>query len=209
MSKSLNMKSVLLFFIVFFWFLVIPTMVSFASTDYPEVIGIDSVRITGDRPTQWIKTYGGPAEDYANSIQKTSDGGYIVAGHINSFIYGNDNAWILKLDSDGNVQWQKTYDTGTNYYDRANSIQQTSDGGYIVAGMAGWGRGEAWVLKLDGNGNVQWQKTYGGANYDVASSIQQTSDGGYIVAGWTDSFGAGNEDVWVLKLDGDGNVQWQ
>jgi len=182
---------------------------AFASTDYSEVVGIDSVRITGDPQSQWIKTYSGTAYDYANSIQQTSDGGYIVAGYTNS-TWGKDNAWVLKLDGNGNVQWQKTY--GGTGGDVAYSIQQTSDGGYIMAGTTpfGAGSGDAWVLKLDGNGNVLWQKTYGGGEgSDGASSIQQTFDGGYIVAGTTDSFGAGTSDICLLRLDSDGNVQWQ
>ena len=158
----------------------------------------------------WQKTYGGYAHDVANSIQQTSDGGYIVAGKTNSFGAGSSDVWVLKLDKDGNIQWQKTY--GGHSIDEATSIQQTSDGGYIVAGYTwsfGAGGGGVWVLKLDKDGNIQWQKTYGGTDEDVASSIQQTSDGGYIVAGKTNSFGAGSSDVWVLKLDKDGNIQWQ
>ncbi len=159
---------------------------------------------------QWAKTYGGPGDDQANSIQQTRDGGYIVVGVTKLFGVGADDVWVLKLDASGNVQWAKTY--GGTDYDKANSIQQTSDGGYIVAGKTssfGAGRSDAWVLKLDASGNVQWAKTYGGANWDYASSIQQTSDGGYIVAGKTSSFDAIGDDVWVLKLDASGNVQWQ
>jgi hypothetical protein len=157
----------------------------------------------------WQKTYGGTNQDYTQSIQQTSDGGYIAAGVTYSFGSGDRDTWVLKLDDTGDVQWQKTYG-GTNF-DLANSIQQTSDGGYIVAGSTySFGAdGDAWVLKLDDTGDVQWQKTYGGANSDVANSIQQTSDGGYIVAGSTYSFGAGNGDIWVLKLDETGNVLWQ
>jgi hypothetical protein len=159
---------------------------------------------------EWAKTYGGASDDRANSIQPTSDGGYIVAGWTISFGAGGADVWVLKLDGSGNVTWQKTYGgAGTDW---ATSIQQTSDGGYIVAGVTGSfgaGSGDVWVLKLDGSGNVTWQKTYGGGSTDYAYSIQQTSDGGYIVAGLTDSFGAGSADVWVLKLDGSGNVTWQ
>jgi hypothetical protein len=134
-----------------------------------------------------------------------------VAGSSNSFgtcSYGQfPDFWILKLDGNGNVQWQKTYgDTcDTN---KAYSVQQTSDGGYIVAGDTWSGETNVWILKLDGNGNVQWQKSYGSASHEHAGSIQQTSDGGYIVAGYFNSFPAGN-DALVLKLDSDGNVQWQ
>src|SRR4030042_1398173 len=82
--------------------------------------------------SEWVKTYGGGGDDIPNSFQQTTDGGYIVAGYTYSFGAGGQDIWVLKLDVDGNVQWQKTY-VGTDY-DLANSIQQTSDGGYIVAG---------------------------------------------------------------------------
>ena len=159
---------------------------------------------------EWQKTYGGSGWDGANCIQQTNDGGYVVAGCTCSFGAGLEDVWVLKLDENGNVEWQKTY--GGSYWDWATSIQQTDDGGYVVAGYTcsfGVGLEDVWILKLDENGNVEWQKTYGGSNDDVAKSIQQTSDGGYIVAGVTGSFGAGLEDVWVLKLDEDGNVEWQ
>ncbi|OHB94405.1 MAG: hypothetical protein A3E19_06535 [Planctomycetes bacterium RIFCSPHIGHO2_12_FULL_52_36] len=108
------------------------------------------------------------------------------------------------------MDWQKVY--GGANWDRAYSIQQTSDGGYVVAGETssfGAGRPDFWVLKLRHYGTVEWQKTYGGTDQDEAHSIQQTSDGGYIVAGSTWSFGAGGEDIWVLKLKADGTVEWQ
>jgi hypothetical protein len=161
---------------------------------------------------QWQKTYGGRSDDSASSIQQTSDGGYIVAGDTRSFGAGDLDIWVLKLDQNGNIQWQKTYGGPMDDYNSSPSIQQTSDGGYIVAGDTksfGAGRWDIWVLKLDQNGNIQWQKTYGGRSDDSASSIQQTSDGGYIVAGDTRSFGAGESEIWVLKLDQNGNIQWQ
>jgi len=155
----------------------------------------------------WQKTFGGSSWDEAYSIQQTSDGGYIVAGLTISFGAGEDDVYILKLDSNGNLVWQKTF--GGSYSDGANSIQQTSDGGYIVAGWsfpysAGWE--DVYILKLDSDGNLIWQKTFGGSNSDGAYYIQQTSDGGYIVAGRTRSFGAGGSDVYILKLDADGNT---
>ena len=154
----------------------------------------------------WAKTYGGEEGDQANSIQQTSDGGYIMAGRTWSFGAGIHDYWVLKLDANGDVTWQKTY--GGEDWDQANSIQQTSDGGYIVAGCTrsfGAGHYDYWVLKLDANGGVTWQKTYGGENEDRAYSIQQTSDGGYIVAGYKLS-GAFSTDYWVLKLDANGSI---
>ncbi|MEJ2695449.1 MAG: hypothetical protein P8013_02260 [Candidatus Sulfobium sp.] len=158
----------------------------------------------------WQKTYGGSGYDDVYSIRQTSDGGYIVAGDTESFGAGNSDIWILKLDPSGNVSWQKTY--GGSDYDEGDAVRQTSDGGYIVAGRTksfGAGDSDAWILKLDPSGNISWQKTYGGSSYDDAYAIQQNSDGGYIVAGDTESFGAGNSDIWILKLDPSGNVSWQ
>ena len=159
----------------------------------------------------WQKTYGEHSNDYANSIQQTKDGGYIVAGSTGSFGAGGWDMWILKLDQTGAVSWQKTY--GGSGYDYATSIQQTSDGGYIVAGTTnsfGAGDEDMCILKLDQTGAVSWQKTYGGSGYDFnrnfSECIQQTTDGGYIVAGRTYCFGAGSQDNWILKLDGNGNI---
>jgi len=158
---------------------------------------------------QWAKIYGGIYDDRAYSVQQTSDGGYIVAGATESFGAGSYDVFLIKTDANGNVQWAKTYGgTGT---ERAFSVQQTSDGGYIVAGQTtsfGAGYNDVFLIKTDANGNVQWAKTYGGTNDDWASSVQQTSDGGYILAGWTTSFGAGWRDIFLIKTDANGNVQW-
>ncbi|HHT9125130.1 MAG TPA: BACON domain-containing protein [Candidatus Brocadiia bacterium] len=159
------------------------------------------LKLASNGDIQWQKTYGKSSDDVVNSIRQTSDGGYIMAGFTNSFGAAGYNFWVLKLYANGDIEWQNTY--GGGLWDYANSIQPTSDG-YIVAGYAGsFGNGgfDIWVLKLSSNGDIQWQKTYGGGASDWADSIQQTDDGGYIVAGETRSFGAGNEDFWVLKLN--------
>jgi uncharacterized delta-60 repeat protein len=170
------------------------------------------LKLNSDGAVAWQKSYGGVNHDYAYSIQQTIDGGYIVAGLTYSSGAGNDDSWVLKLTSDGSVSWQKTY--GGTSYEETDSIQQTSDGGYIVAGRTksfGAGGWDIWVLKLNSDGTVAWQKRYGGVNDDgeYLIAIQQTSDGGYIVAGYTDSFGAGGGDIWVLKLNSNGSVSWQ
>jgi hypothetical protein len=158
---------------------------------------------------QWRKVYGGASHDSANSIQQTTDGGFVVAGSTYSFGAGSVDVWVLKLSSLGVIEWQKAY--GGALVDSASSIQQTSDGGFVVAGWAQLGAElrDIWVLKLNALGVIQWQKTYGGASNDYAYSIQQTTNGDYIVAGDTASFGGGNGDVWVLKLDPSGGVTWQ
>lgn len=160
----------------------------------------------------WEKAYGSPGSEVWESIQQTSDGGYIVLGRTNSFGAGGFDFWVAKLFSDGTIDWQRTYGSTTD--DFAYSIQQTTDGGYIAAGhtdATGWG--DMWLLKLTSSGTITWQKSYGGGtgldDWDGAYFVRQTSDGGYIATGETGYFGAGNHDIWVLKLDASGNVTWQ
>jgi uncharacterized delta-60 repeat protein len=168
------------------------------------------VKLNGEGGVSWQNRYGGDSWDLAHSIRQTTDGGYIVAGATQSFGAGYYDIWVLKLNSDGTVDWQKRY--GGSDWDGAYSVQQTIDHGYVVAGYTrsfGAANDDFWVLKLNPDGTVSWQKRYGGTGDDSASSIQQTSDGGYIVAGETRSFDAGGEDFWVLKLNSDGAVAWQ
>ena len=168
------------------------------------------LKLDSSGTVEWQKVYGGSEQDRADCIKQTTDGGYIVCGFTSSYGAGNADYWVLKLDSSGNIEWQKAY--GRSDSDYAKSIQQTSDGGYIVAGFIdsyGAGSPDYWVLKLDSSGNIEWQKTYGGSEHDYAKSIQQTTDNGYIVAGESWSYGAGQSDCWVLKLSSSGNVEWQ
>jgi hypothetical protein len=190
-------------------------------------------------PISWQKCLGGSAYEGAESLQQTSDGGYIVAGFASSndgdvsgwhegYWYNFDDfgpwidVWVVKQNSSGNISWQKCLG-GTNY-DKAYAIQQTSDGGYIVAGTTASINGDvtgnhgyydAWVVKLDNTGTIVWQKCLGGSGYDRANAIQQTADGGYIVGGYTHSTDGdvsgnhGNDDVWVVKLDASGSLMWQ
>jgi hypothetical protein len=157
---------------------------------------------------QWAKTYEVRDFEYAYSVQQTSDGGYIVAG-LTTHFRGNLDILLIRTDANGNIIWAKTYE-GTDY-EYVNSVQQTSDGGYIVAGLTGSfgaGEGDIFLIKTDANGNIIWAKTYGGPDDDSAYSVQQTSDGGYIVAGWTNSFGAGEREIFLIKTDAKGNIQW-
>ena len=154
----------------------------------------------------WDKAFGGSQNDEIFSGIKTTDGGYAVCGYTESKGAGGYDAWIAKLDENGEIVWDKAF--GGIEADVANSIIQTRDGGYALAGYTwskGAGREDAWVIKVDENGDVVWDKTFGGSNEDVARCIIQTDDGGYAVAGYTESKGAGRYDVWVMKLDEKGN----
>jgi uncharacterized delta-60 repeat protein len=167
------------------------------------------LKLDADGATNWQKTFGGSNNDYGQSVQQTSDGGYIVAGYTYSYGAGSADIWVLKLDANGNSSWQKTF--GGTSFEEVTDVKQTSDGGYIVVGSTysfDAGGGDIWVLKLDANGTTNWQKSYGGGAEDGAMTVQQTSDGGYIVGGFA-SMGAGLGDIWILKLNGTGIAEWQ
>jgi predicted secreted protein len=156
---------------------------------------------------EWEKFFGGDDFDEADSVHQTSDGGYILAGHTNSFGVGSFDAWLIRTDVNGVEQWNKTY--GGSGDDGNTSVQLTSDGGYILAvttSSYGAGSYDAWLIKTDADGNKAWDKTFGGSGYDCANAVNQTSDGGYILAGETGSYGAGNRDAWLIKTDAEGNA---
>jgi len=153
----------------------------------------------------WNKTYGGAYYDEAYYAVQTSDGGYALAGTIYTFggIYADESyGYLVKTDSLGNMEWSKTYG-GTDYV-AVHSVVQTNDSGFAVAGRTryfGAGNSDAWLVKTDSLGNTQWRKTYGGTQGEWVNSVIQTDDGGYALAGYTDSFGAGGEDVYLVKTE--------
>ena len=154
--------------------------------------------------TLWTRTYGGSNHDYARSVQQTPDGGYIVAGYTASFGAGGSDFYLVKINSQGDTLWTRTY--GGSNGEEARSVQQTADGGYIVAGYTwsfGAGEYDFYLVRTNSQGSPLWTRTYGGSSYDYATSVQQTADGGYIVAGWTESFGAGNMDFYLVKTGPD------
>ena len=156
---------------------------------------------------EWDKTFGGSENDETHSIVQTEDGGYVATGFTVSEDTGDRDIWIIKLDKEGNKVWDRTF--GGTSEDWANSIIQDKNGNYIVAGWTksmGAGKTDVWIVKLDKRGNLIWDKTFGGSENDEAHSIIQTNDGGYAIAGWTKSKGTGNSDVWVIKLDENGNL---
>jgi len=180
---------------------------------------------------QWQKSLGGSSFDRANCIIQTNDGGYVVVGGSesnNGNVAGNhgySDCWIVKLNSDGGViEWQKSL--GGTWNDWANSVIQTSDGGYVIAGATSSNNGDVtvnkgyidyWLIKLDSGGNLLWQRTLGGAGEDVATSVLQTNDGGLVVSGYSESNNNGDvtgnhglKDFWIVKLNEDaGVIHWK
>ena len=165
---------------------------------------------------EWNQTYGNPGTGYevAYSLVATSDGGYALAGLAGTWPatsfspnYTSFRFWLVKTDSFGNMEWNRTYGQG-----KAHSLVSTSDGGYAMAGYpysdTNGANVNAWLVKNDAAGNMQWNQTYGGTEVDTAYSLVATSDGGYALAGHTRSFGAGNADFWLVKTDTFGNMLW-
>ncbi len=158
---------------------------------------------------EWNKTFGGEKEDRGYSIQETHDGGYIVAGDTESFSSGGDlDFWLIKTDGYGKEQWNKTF--GGNGMERCFCVRQTTDLGYI---MVGWKYiadrwADVWLIKTDENGNELWNKTFGDSNWNGGYCVQQTEDGGYIMVGNTYTSGHEDSDIWLIKTDSSGNIEW-
>lgn len=160
------------------------------------------------QPVTFQKMYGGANGNHGLSVCQTNDEGYVSVGTIKTSTSTFD-VYLIKTDSSGILQWSKTY--GANDIDYGYSVQQTTDGGYIVAGNSadsGGIQSYIYLIKTDANGDTLWTKTIGGAGISRGYSVEQTVDGGYIITGSTESFGAGDADMFLLKTDNSGNVLW-
>jgi hypothetical protein len=175
------------------------------------------VKLSPSGNIQWQKSLGGSSDDLAYGIIQTTDSGYMVTGYSNSNDsdvsgnHGNEDYWIVKLTSSGNIQWQKSL--GGSGYDEASGICQANDGGYVIVGSSNsndgdvsgnYISGDAWVVKVSSIGNIQWQQCFGGNGKGVAYSVATTTDGGSIVSGFIAS-----DSNWIFKLSSSGGMDWQ
>jgi len=195
-------------------YIIVGLTFSFGAGEYDVYL----IKTTSNGNKQYEKTFGGTGDDNAWSVCQTADGGYIITGYTESFVEGGRNVYLIKTDSATDLDWQTTFDRSND--DIGYSVQQTLDGGYIIAGYTsdycpslGESQYDMYLIKTDANANLQWANTYPGSD-DLCSGdeigyfAQQTADGGYIIAGETRSYGSGNADIYLVKTDSNGNKLW-
>ena len=195
------------------------------------------LKLDADGNMQWNNTYGGSKDDRGQSVIQTVDGGYAIVGYaMSSDGDGSNNEgfhdnWILKLDSSGGIEWERSF--GFSGHDHSYDLVQTADGGFFFVGfldvvssegqgstakgnlLTRHGVGEFWGTRLDAQGNLVWRRYFGGTNNDRAHSVVQADDGGFIMAGFSESgdsdisLAKGSYDFWVVKLDAGGELVWE
>jgi hypothetical protein len=157
---------------------------------------------------QWSNIFGGADNDGGLSMKKTADGGFIITGFTKSFGSDGKDLWLIKIDTFGNEQWNRTFSASSD--DRGESVAQTIDGGYVVTGHTGneTGEGDVWLIKTDNDGIELWNRTYGEIyGFDAGRSLDISSDGGFVIVGETEPFStSSNSDVLLIKTNDQGKI---
>ena len=179
--------------------------VGFTGTGFAENIYMVKTDINGNE--QWSKVHNSTGREFAVGVRQTSDGGYAMIGETNSKGYGEKDMYLVKTNSTGDTTWTKTYGTLSDEIGR--SLYITSDNGFILLGYEDSTGGNLFLVKTDAFGNEQWSNYYGGTGWDMGHSVQQTSDGGYILAGRKENTGNGTNDMYCIKTDNVGTVEWE
>jgi predicted secreted protein len=160
----------------------------------------------------WSKVLGGTGEDIGYGVHESRDGGFILAGVTDSYGIGKERFWLLKVDANGSILWDRIYGGFVSSSgDGAWSTDEADDGGVVAVGYTqsfGTGGKDLWLIKTDSAGNKIWDRVFGGSKDDVGMSLVQTRDEGYVITGRTKSFGSGGDDIWLLKVDAQGLEQW-
>ncbi|MHA1110176.1 MAG: hypothetical protein ACTSRE_03700 [Promethearchaeota archaeon] len=167
------------------------------------------IKIDNTGQIQWNQTYGGFEKDYGGSLSLTLDVGYVICGYTESFGLGARDFYLIKTDNLGNLLWNKTF--GGYDSERGSSVIIAPDGGFLLIGITETSYTDSqdvWVVKTDSNGTHLWNRTFGGSNIDGPYAGISSPDGGFVITGKTESFGAGNSDAWLLKIDHDGFHEW-
>ena len=160
--------------------------------------------------TLWTRIYGGSDMEFGNCLQQTADSGYIITGQTYSLNAGSSDIYLVRTDPSGDTVWTRTYGDTTSD-DVGNAVQQTAEGGYIIAGYTNSFDAESsdvYLVKTNAQGETLWTRTYGGHSPDHGSMVRQTPDSGFIVVGATESFGAGSYDAYLIKTNASGDALW-
>jgi hypothetical protein len=165
------------------------------------------VKINSEGDIIWQKGYGGVAEDGAKDVIQTYDGGYAVTGYTMSYGQATFTGYFIKTDSNGDTLWTKTYEK-SSFYNSLGSLIQLADSGYIISGVTENPDDDIYLIRSDKKGDTIWTKTIGGTGDDGARFVQPTSDGGFLLCGGTTSYGAGGRDVYIVKINSNGQVLW-
>ena len=177
------------------------------ATTSKDIAELDAwlIKLDKNGKIKWEKTYGGVGRDEIWSICSTKDGGYLAGGRTKSKNSKNLVGWLIKLDKNGKIKWEKTIDD--NGYNNFKSIKPTKNGGYIAVG---WNEDKGWIIKLDSKGNIVWNNMYGGNFYHDLFAVHSAIDSGYIAAGSSiNPKGKIKRQGWIVKIDNNGNKEWE
>jgi hypothetical protein len=167
------------------------------------------VKFDSQGEIEWNQSYGGRRDDSGTDAIKTPDGGYVLVGGTDSYGSRDSDVWVVKINNLGEIEWSRIY--GGENEDRAMSVILDTTGGYVVTGLTqsfGAGRRDIWLIKFNSTGYPEWSQTFGGYGNDYADCVIMTSDGGYALAGRTSSIGTGSEDMWLVKTNSSGQMEW-
>jgi hypothetical protein len=177
---------------------------------FPHPSDVYLVKTNAEGVETWSGTYGGNGDDVGAFVQQTSDGGYAVVGHTNSSGAGASDVYLIKTDAAGNLSWEKTF--GGSDEDYGNALQQTDDGGFLIAGSrhrASDNDRDIYLIKTDATGNLNWEKTFDLSPRDYAYSLTTAPDGGFVITGEITPLGKWDSDLFLVKTDSAGNELWR
>jgi hypothetical protein len=170
------------------------------------------LRIDANGNVLWNSSFGGPGTDVALSVVECHAGGFALTGYTSSFDRGNRDVYLIRVDANGRLLWERHFGGVDRDYSR--DLIECSDGGFAIVGdngdpyLAPTGERDLWLIRTDQGGDMLWEQTFGGSNNETGNSIIECSEGGFLLSGFTESYGAGDADMWLLRLNSIGTVLW-